>query len=180
MTYSFKATAGAAAFFLGLLSAPVQATSVNWGDEGGLNAFATATINFTGFEADTLVNITSQGYYATNNGLLYPVDFELEVLLDGLWTSIFSDTTTGTSYIDNIPTLTFAYGTITGLRATGTGHAPSTTPMGNWALGPNFTPTVFHFDALNPPAAVPVPAGLPLLLGALGALGIAVRQRRRA
>ncbi|SMX42672.1 VPLPA-CTERM sorting domain-containing protein [Maliponia aquimaris] len=173
-----RLTALSIAVAAGILSAPAHAASINWGAEGGSNEFASDAVLFSGFQADTLVSITSQGYYFTNNGALNPVTFKLEVLLDGIWTAIFTDVTTGTSYMNVIPSQSFAYGTVTGLRATGTGQVPGDPTMRNWALGSAFTPTIFHFDALQPPSAVPVPAGLPLLLAGLGALGFASRRRR--
>ncbi|MGP6086406.1 hypothetical protein [Antarctobacter jejuensis] len=177
MMLQFKRTVLSAAIAAGFLSAPVHAASVNWGGLGGPNEFTTASISFTGFEADTLVNITSQGYYFTNNGAGFPVTFELEILLDGIWTNIFTDLTTGTSYMSAVPSQSFAYGTVTGVRATGSGQVPGDPTMRNWALGGSFTPTIFHFEARNPPSPVPLPAGLPLFLASLGILGFASRRR---
>ncbi len=73
MTLPFKFAALAVAFAAGILSPPAHASSVNWEGEGGPNEFSNFSISFAGFDADTLVSITSQGYYFTNDGALNPV-----------------------------------------------------------------------------------------------------------
>ncbi len=162
----------------GVLSSTAAANSVNWGDQGGLNDFVSDEVNFAGFAADTLVSVTSQGYFGTNNGALYPVTMTVDLELNGSWTQIYSGLTTGTTFLNGLlDGISFSYGTVTGIRASATGQSPRYVPMKNWNLGPNFTPTVFNFDAVNPPPQVPLPAGLPLLLSAFVGFGI-MRKRR--
>ena len=173
---------GVAFLAIGLVSGQVQASTVNWGAESGPDSFVTATINFTGFNADTLVSVSGgNANYNTVNGALFPVTFTLDVLLGGVWTNIFTDTTTGTSFLSNeISNVSFAFGEVTGLRGTGTGQSPGFDPLQNWALGGNFPPTVFNFDAINPPiSAVPLPAALPLFGTGLAAMGFIGWRRKR-
>jgi hypothetical protein len=181
MIIALKKTALAALLGMGFMVGQLQAATVDWGAEGGANSFAEASISFTGFNADTLSGVSnSNANVSTNNGSLYPIAFTLDILLDNVWTNIFSVTSTGTYFVQNIPSTSFTYGEVTGLRAKGTGFDPvgNPNPMKNWALGTGFSSPVFTFAALNPPSSIPLPAGLPLLLAGLACLGL-VRWRQR-
>lgn len=161
----------------GLASGQGQAATVNWGAEGGPNDFVSASINFTGFFADTLSSVSGQANYNTNNGALFPVTFTLEAELNGAWTNIFMGVTTGAAFLSNqISNVSFSFGEVTGLRATATGQMPGYVPLNNWALGPGFNPTVFNFSSVS---QVPLPAALPLLAGGLGLMVVAGWRRRR-
>ncbi|MEP1354152.1 MAG: VPLPA-CTERM sorting domain-containing protein [Tateyamaria sp.] len=149
----------------------------NWGAEGGANNFVTDEIAFAGFDADTLFSVSGNANFGTNNGSLFPVTFDLEIRLDGVWTSIFNQATTGTTYLSNaIANVGFVYGTVDGLRGTATGQQPGHVPASNWAIGDLYSPTLFNFQALNPPSTVPLPAGLPLLLAGMFGLGLLRRR----
>lgn len=178
MFISMKKTALTLALAVGLMSTQAEANTVDWGVEGGPNTFDSATITFGPFIADTLVDVSGIAYFGTNNGTLYPVTFNLDILLNGTWTNIFSGLTTGTAYLDpTIAGISFDYGTVSGLRAEATGQMPGYLPMANWAVGAAFAPTLFNFDTIgSPPSTVPLPAGLPLLLAALGLFGLLRRH----
>ena len=181
--HQIKNIAYSAAFLaIGLMPSQVQASTVNWGAEGGPNNFDTASISFTGFNADTLVSVSgSNANYNTVSGLLFPVTFDLDILLDGIWTNIFNDTTTGTNFLfDNVSNISFTFGEVTGLRGTGTNQKPGFDPLQNWALGGRFSPTLFNFDTIDPPvSAVPVPAALPLFGTGLALMGFIGWRRKR-
>jgi len=168
---------------IGLVSGKTQALTINWGAEGGPNNFVADSISFTGFNADTLVSVSGENAnYRTDNGTLFPVTFKLDVMLDGIWTNIFTDTTTGTGRLfDVISDISFAFGEVTGLRGTATGQAPGFVPLNNWALGTSFNPTIFNFDTNAAPlSVVPLPAALPLYGTGLAILGfIGWRRQRR-
>ena len=181
MFITLKRTALGALFGIGLMFGQAQAATVDWAALGGPNNFAEHELSFTGFNADTLSRVSNRNAnVSTNDGTNYPITFTLDILLDNVWTNIFSIVSTGTYYVQAIPTTSFTYGEVTGLRAKGTGFQPGTDPMKNWALGTGFTSPVFTFATLNPPSSIPLPGGVWLLLAAIGGLGFAGRHKRKS
>lgn len=179
MSDLFKAACLALVMAFSLAASGAAASTVNWGAEGGANDFVTDEITFTAFNADTLVSVSaSNANFGTNNGALFPVTLDLEIRLDGIWTNIFSQSTTGTTQLSTaIANIGFAFGSVDGLRASTSGQQAGFIPAKNWALGAAFAPNEFNFAVVNPPSAVPLPAGLPLLLAGLFGLGV-LRMRR--
>jgi hypothetical protein len=152
-----------------------MAASVTWGSEsftGVQNAansdnFDVGYISFSGILSNEITGITGTGIYH-NHGDLSDV-FAMDVLLDGVWTNVWSDqpTSSGSIYLSSIATpITFATGLVTGIRL---GVINGSVNQGFHYMGQ----TTFTFAEVSP---VPLPASLPLLFGAL-ALGLFLRRR---
>ncbi len=162
------------AFMATTLIAATQAsaTSVNWTTEGGLSDFDTDTITFTGFNTNQLTSVVGSAFFHSHSTSSV-VNFNLEVLLDGVWTSIFTDSTNSVSPVsgDNvlsslISNVSFATGIVSGIRATGSPNQSQANH--NWGN------TVFNFNDVS---RVPLPASLPLLAASIFGFGF---MRRRA
>lgn len=175
----------AAAVVVGL-SGQSQAVTVTWQSESfsGISGvannsnFDSGQINFTGFQADTLSDIFGSGIYH-NHGLTRT--FTIDIVLDGVLTNIFTDSISGSNQdrsLDLISTpISFALGTVTGIRLATNG------PVGQaWHLlanrnGTTGTTTNFVFEN-NGVAPVPLPAALPMFLAGLLGLGFIARRRK--
>lgn len=130
----------------------------------GPDSFATASITFNGFTADSIVDITGPGAVHGHGGT---APFSMDVLLNGSFLNIFSGTapaTPASTTLDSLvpPALTFSAGQVSGLRLTtsGTGEFHS------------FSGEVFTFNSPGvtpptPPSGVPEPSTLFLLSSCL-------------
>lgn len=152
-----------------------MAASVTWGSEsftGVQNAynssnFDDAYISFSGILTNEITGITGTGFYH-NHGDLSDI-FAMDVLLDGVWTNVWSDQPSSNIayYLSGIATpITFATGLVTGIRLS---VINGTVNQGFHSMDQ----TTFTFADVSP---VPLPASLPLLFGAL-ALGLSMRRR---
>ncbi|MFU7561558.1 PEP-CTERM sorting domain-containing protein [Stieleria sp. JC731] len=153
---------------LSLLSTSVHAGNiVTW--TGGSD-FDTDSIAFAGFTADSLVNITGPAIYHEHT-FSNSDTASLAIRLDGVWTTIYSDTITNTTVnLSDIPTpISFTQGFVTGLRLSGS-------PGSNQTFHGLSSLTTFEFDSLSV-ASVPEPSSLAIL--AIGGVVVAGRRSSR-
>ncbi|MEQ9411504.1 MAG: PEP-CTERM sorting domain-containing protein [Fuerstiella sp.] len=157
--------------FLAAVPASTRAgVIVSW---TGPSSFDDSTISFTGFQTSELTDVTGGGYYHDHGG---PTTVFLDILLDGVWTNLFSDfihTNNSSHFMDSIPTsFSFAQGTVSGLRLRSDPYRLNTFH----ALTPD---TKFEFNTAT--ASVPEPESLAVFgLGTLGLVVGGIRHRRKS
>ena len=142
--------------------------------------FNTATMTFAGFTANQLDSVTggsgSGAWWHSHTGLLMTA--ALDLMLDGIWTNIFSSGTTSVTQIasntvTSIPTIGFASSTVTGIRLTGT--PAQNQSFHAWATSRHHSPVTFTFSSVPEPGTAAL-LGLGLALAGAGA----ARKRTRS
>jgi hypothetical protein len=135
--------------------------------------FNAATMLFPGFASDSLVSITDAvelGANVHSHGAV--VGYSMDLLLDGVWTTLFSGSVNSLgefAFANTGLSATFTPGIVTGLRFT-------SSPPQDYSFH-DFNGAEFAFNTREDLAPVPEPASL-LLLGS-GLTGALVRARKR-
>ncbi len=153
------------------LAGSVAAAPVNWTGSSSVGP-GSRTIFFTGFESSELSSISGSGLFHAHNGGTDNV--RIDILLDSVWTNIFSTVLHGNTpnrLLSSLSPMSFAGGIVSGLRLSG----QTSNTFHSLALRGRRA-TIFNFNDVTL-SVVPVPAAMPLLLGAL--LGFGALKRRK-
>lgn len=152
---------------LGQCGVAHSATNISWLGEFGASTFDIDEITFGGFYANELVSVGG-GLFHTHSPGSVTVEFNLELELNGSWTSVFTATTDSTTLLSSILTnIMFPAATVTGIRMSGTPFQSQSLHVGS--------ATIFTFDV----SPVPIPAALPLFATALAGAGVLRWRRKR-
>jgi hypothetical protein len=154
----YKTSVAALGAFIGI-AAPLQAKAspitVPWTGPDNFSNATQESITFAPIDDVFSFDGISQGTVSFAES-----GWSLLLDLDGVWTQIF--TGGPNTDLDTIPTVSFAAGTLDGIRFV----APDTAGFSG------LTGAIFTFDQ-----TVPEPGSLPLFMTALGALAIGIRIR---
>jgi hypothetical protein len=179
-----------AAFAVANVDHAHASTTVGW---NGDDSFSTDQVTFTGFSADQLSSISGDGTYTSSSffdlfgcGCNVPVNttFDLELRLNGVWTTVATWTLDSLSSI-NLSSVTtpinFATSLVSGIELTATPNllGDNYNDMDFLTFGRNGIQSNEEDFTFNTVSSTPLPAALPLFAGGLGMIGLIGRRKKR-